>query len=117
MNQKSPFIDIIPKGNATTLVYNIQHVFFERIYQILVKIEKAQQSTNDSDAKNDLTGLIGQLRYCIDLLLGSYAAAHASLDPYAKQEVRTTLLSLLSRWNESLQIVTDDSSFLKKTNE
>lgn len=115
MDEKGPFIDIIPKTKVTALIYNIKHIFFQRLDQILKRIAELEKAdAKEGNAKNEeLSKLIKQLRYCIDLLLGSYAASHVSLDPYARQEVKTTLLSLMSRWTESLQIVTEDDQYFE----
>ena len=55
------------------------------------------------------------LRYCIDLLLGSFAGAHVSIDPTVKQEAKTTLNVLLQSWTSMLQIVTEDDKFGTRT--
>ena len=77
------------------------------------KLEKI----DEHELADNLRDTVGLMRYCLDLLLGSFASAQVSIDPYAKQEVKTTLMNLLSQWTTMLQIVTEDESFKKRIHE
>ena len=117
--EKGPFIDINAKLGITELSYNIKHVFFRRLNEIMEKLEEIVKIKDEGelmDAREEISASVNQLRYSIDLLLGSYTSAHVSMDPYAKQEVKTTLMYLLQQWTTMLQIVTDDPNFYKRVN-
>jgi hypothetical protein len=118
--QNLPFIDINPKLGITELTYNLQHVFFRNINEIMndqkILSEKLEK-IDEHELADNLRDTVGLMRYCLDLLLGSFASAQVSIDPYAKQEVKTTLMNLLSQWTTMLQIVTEDESFKKRIHE
>jgi len=119
MPEKGPFIDINPKLGVTELIYNVKHVFFIKLGEITQQLEEIQKIEDPEElmeAKEDISKTVNQIRYCIDLLLGSFTSAYVSLDPYAKQEVKTTLYSLLQQWTTMLHIVADDPNFYKRVN-
>ena len=115
-----PFIDINPKLGITELTYNLQHVFFRIINEIMTdqkSLSDKLQEIDENDLAEELKDNVGLLRYCLDLLLGSFASAQVSIDPYAKQEAKTTFMNLLSQWTTMLQIVTEDEDFKKRIHE
>lgn len=117
--EKGPFIDINAKLGVTELTYNVKHIFFRKLSEIMDSLEELvtiQDEGELMDAKIEITTHVNHLRYCIDLLIGSFTSAAVSIDPYAKQEVKTTLMYLMQQWTSMLQIVTDDPNFYKRVN-
>lgn len=114
-----PFIDVNPGIGTTELTYNLTHVFFRKIYEIMDTQRELSKNINeeldDDEMTDELNTSINQMRYCIDLLLGSFAGAHVSIDPTVKQEAKTTLNLLLQQWTSMLQIVTEDDRFGTRT--
>jgi hypothetical protein len=114
------FIDINPKLGVTELTYNLQHVFFRQLNEIMSEQEelsKKLEELGEDELADELKDTINLMRYDIDLLLGSFAGANVSMDPYARQDVKTTLMYLLSQWTTMLQIVSEDKDFRKRIND
>ncbi len=117
MPEGSAFIDINPKLGVTELTYNLKHIFFRKINEIMEQQESLTKKLEEAeldDLSQELSETVNLMRYAIDLLIGSYASAHVSIDPYAKQEAKTTLMYLMSQWTTMLKIVTDDKDFRKR---
>jgi hypothetical protein len=113
------FIDINPGIGTTELTYNLTHVFFRKINEIMDRQRELGKKINDDlgdeELSDDLRDTVNKMRYCIDLLLGSFASAHVALDPYAKQDVKITLKNLMNQWTTMLEILTDDKDFETRT--
>jgi len=114
------FVDINPKLGVTELTYNLQHVFFRQLNEIMSEqkeLSEKLEESGENELADDLRDTVNLMRYSIDLLLGSFAGAHVSMDPYARQDVKTTLMYLLSQWTTMLQIVSEDEDFRKRIHE
>ncbi len=113
-----PFIDINPGIGVTELGYNLTHVFFRKVNEIMDSqrelSKKLDEDLEEEELANELKFTVNKMRYCIDLLLGSFASANVSIDPYAKQDAKVTLMSLMSQWTTMLQILTEDKEFEKR---
>ena len=113
------FIDINPGIGTTELTYNLTHVFFRKINEIMDRQKELSKKINDDldneELSDDLRDTVNKMRYCIDLLLGSFASAHVALDPYAKQDAKVTLKNLMNQWTTMLEILTDDKDFETRT--
>ena len=114
----SSFIDVNPGIGVTELAYNLTHVFFRKINDIMDQqrelSKKLEDDLDEEELGAELKETVSLMRYCIDLLLASFASAHVSIDPYAKQDAKTTLMSLMSHWTTMLHIVTEDKDFEKR---
>lgn len=115
------FIDVNPGIGVTELVYNLTHVFFRKINDIMDQqrelSKKLEDDLDEEELAIELKDTVSLMRYCIDLLLASFASAHVSIDPYAKQDAKTTLMSLMSQWTTMLHIVTEDKDFEKRVHD
>ena len=69
------------------------------------------------DFPDELKETVGLMRYCIDLLLASFAGACVSIDPLQTQQSKTTLMQLLSFWTTMLHIVAEDPDFRKRVHD
>ena len=84
------------------------------------KKEEEKKKLDDVDLieiADELKETVGLMRYCIDLLLASFAGAHVSIDPYSRQDAKTTLMQLLSQWTTMLHIVAEDPDFRKRVHD
>ena len=117
----SSFIDINPGIGVTELSYNLTHVFFRRVNEIMDEqrelSKKLDEELDEQELASDLRKTVNLMRYCIDLLLASFASAHVSIDPYAKQDAKTTLMSLMAQWTTMLHILTEDKDFEKRVHD
>ena len=79
--------------------------------------KKLDEELDEQELASDLRKTVNLMRYCIDLLLASFASAHVSIDPYAKQDAKTTLMSLMAQWTTMLHILTEDKDFEKRVHD
>ena len=99
------------------VIYNLKHPFWIHLHDTYTKISDLADEVlaNDpEDVGKQFRKEIGNTRYLIDLLLGSFAAGRGSIDPDAKQVVSSTMNSMVSRWTDSLFVVSNDSGFNKR---
>ena len=115
------FIDVNPGIGVTELSYNLTHVFFRKVNEILDDQRRLSKKLEDEleadEIADELKETVGLMRYCIDLLLASFAGAHVSIDPYSRQDAKTTLMQLLSQWTTMLHIVAEDPDFRKRVHD
>ena len=115
------FIDVNPGIGVTELSYNLTHVFFRKVNEILDDQRRLSKKLEDEleadEIADELKETVGLMRYCIDLLLASFAGAHVSIDPYSRQDAKTTLMQLLSQWTTMLHIVAEDPDFSKRVHD
>ena len=113
-----PFIDINPGIGVTELGYNLTHVFFRKVNEIMDSqrelSKKLDEELEEEELASELRKTVNKMRYCIDLLLASFASANVTIDPYAKQDAKTTLMTLMSQWTTMLHILTEDEKFEKR---
>lgn len=89
------FIEIEPLGNKTVVWFNMNHKFFQQVYQRLQEIEKLAQGSADPD-KSKLVELASELKTDIDNLIISYTDSQNNLvktDESASDQLEKLMLS------------------------
>jgi len=117
MNENGPFLEVKNNLGNNIVIYNLKHPFWIHLHDTYTKIRELADEVlaNDpEDLGKQFRKEIGNTRYLIDLLLGSFAAGKGSIDPDAKQVVSSTMNSMVSRWTDSLFVVSNDSGFNKR---
>ena len=102
------------------VIYNLSHPFFIHLGDVYSKIEKLGKEVlaNDPEDKANAFRLeVGKTKYLVDLLLGSYAAAKSKENPDVKQQIGSTLMTLMSNWTTSLYTVSNDKRFDKRVDD
>ena len=86
----------------------------QSIYSRIDEIATEVLANDPVEIGDKLKKEIKNTRYLIDLLLGSFAAGKGSIDPDAKQITSSTLNTMVSRWTDSLFVVSNDKNFEKR---
>jgi hypothetical protein len=89
------FIEIEPLGNKTVVWFNMNHKFFQQVYERLQEIEKLAQGSADPD-KSKLVELASELKTDIDNLIISYTDSHNNLvktDESASDQLEKLMLN------------------------
>tara|TARA_Y100001960_G_C14770359_1_gene879580 strand:- start:3128 stop:4093 length:966 start_codon:yes stop_codon:yes gene_type:complete len=126
MGESLPFIDIRSNLGNNIVIYNLSHPFFIHINSIYEKIEElagldaveevmdAKLTPEQLEYRETFLKMVGQTRYLVDLLLGSFAVSKGEMKHDQKQEVRSTLNSIISRWTDNLYTVANDKNFAER---
>tara|TARA_B100000686_G_scaffold48450_1_gene51795 strand:+ start:1132 stop:2967 length:1836 start_codon:yes stop_codon:yes gene_type:complete len=126
MGESLPFIDIRSNLGNNIVIYNLSHPFFIHINSIYEKIEElagldaveevmdAKLTPEQLEYRKTFLKMVGQTRYLVDLLLGSFAVSKGEMKHDQKQEVRSTLNSIISRWTDNLYTVANDKNFAER---
>jgi len=86
----------------------------DAVYTRLKEISDEVLANDPEEIGEKLRKEINNTRYLIDLLLGSFGAGKGSIDPDAKQVTSSTLNTMVSRWTDSLFVVSNDKNFEKR---
>lgn len=125
MSENNAFVEVKNKLGNNIVIYNLKHPFFIHLDEIYKKLEElsdidkveellgAKLNEEQLSARDEFQKEIAKTRYLIDLLLGSFAAAKGSMEVISnnKQNVSSTLNTIISRWTENLFTVTNDPYF------
>ena len=117
MHENGPFLEVKNNLGNNIIIYNLKHPFWIHLQSIYSRIDEiaTEVLANDPEEIGDkLRKEINNTRYLIDLLLGSFGAGKGSIDPDAKQVTSSTLNTMVSRWTDSLFVVSNDKNFEKR---
>ena len=120
MSPEGPFMEVKNELGNNIVIYNLSHPFFIHLGDVYSKIEELGEEVlaNDPEDKAKAFKLeVGKTKYLVDLLLGSYAAAKSKENPDVKQQVGSTLMTLMSNWTTSLYTVSNDKRFDKRVDD
>ena len=120
MSPEGPFMEVKNELGNNIVIYNLSHPFFIHLGNVYSKIEELGEEVLANDPEEKATAFrkqVLQTRYLIDLLLGSYAAAKSKENPDVKQQVGSTLMTLMSNWTTSLYTVSNDKRFDKRVDD
>ena len=117
MSPEGPFMEVKNELGNNIVIYNLSHPFFIHLGDVYSEIEKLGKEVlaNDPEEKANAFRLeVGKTKYLVDLLLGSYAAAKSKENPDVKQQVGSTIMTLMNNWTTSLYTVSNDKRFDKR---
>jgi len=95
------YIEIEPLGNKTVVWLNMNHQFFQHVYDRLQEIDKLAQGSVDPD-KSKLIDLASELKNDIDNLIISYTDTHNNLIK-TEHDISDPLEKLMIGWSLCLR--------------
>ena len=101
------FIEIEPLGNKTIVWFNMNHIFFQKIYDRLKEVEKIAQDSIDPD-KSRLVELASKLKTDIDNLILSYTDSQNTV-VQTNQDSYNILEKLMLNWSLCLRKLSQNS--------
>ena len=102
------YIEIEPRGNKTVVWLNLNHQFFQKVYDKLKEINELAEGSVDPD-KSKLVDLASQLKTDIDNLIISYTDSQNSLakhyegDQDLSNEMYDAIELLMINWSLCLR--------------
>jgi len=131
MNENGPFLEVQNKLGNNIIIYNLKHPFFIHLDDIYKRIEELSNldgiekllgralTDEELQVRDEFQKEISKTRYLIDLLLGSFGSVKGSMEVLAnhKQNVSSTINTIISRWTDNLFTVANDKKFNKRVND
>ena len=95
----SKFFEASHAGGRAILEYNMEHIFFERVYELLEMLNSWEQGDDDV---LDPSEVAYELKVLIDLMIISYARSEATFGQDTMMKAETFIDDMRRSWGQFL---------------